>query len=200
MTKHFHECLCGVEFPCVINILPIEGGRIRCERVYESVCPTCFDSMLHHATAEDLESPILERPKTRNAYRVLELPAPLVAELKRWKIACPPNPNEFVFVNELGHPTGRKENNDQLKACCERAGVKPLSMNNLRHSFASQQLIHGTTPLEVSYLMGHSSPAVTLSIYSHWAKGEKSRAQERLASRIMEAAEEASEEASTQNV
>ena len=113
MTKHFHECLCGVEFPCVINILPIEGGRIRCERVYESVCPTCFDSMLHHATAEDLESPILERPKTRNAYRVLELPAPLVAELKRWKIACPPNPNEFVFVNELGHPTSRKENNDQ---------------------------------------------------------------------------------------
>jgi integrase len=144
--------------------------------------------------------PILERPKTRNSYRVLELAAPLVAELRRWKLQCPPNPNKFVFVNELGHPTGRKENNDRLKAVCERAGVRILSMNNLRHSFASQQLIHGTTPLEVSHLMGHSSPAVTLSIYSHWAKNEKSEAQKRLATRIMEATEEGTEEAQSETV
>ena len=56
MTKHFHECVCGVEFPCLINILPVEGGRIRCERVYESVCPSCFDSMLQNASTADLES------------------------------------------------------------------------------------------------------------------------------------------------
>jgi len=121
--------------------------------------------------------PRLERPKTKNAYRPLELPAPLLAELRRWKLQCPPNPNELVFVDALGKPVTRKNNNRMLKACAERAGVRPLSMNNLRHSFASQQLINGTTPLEVSYLMGHSSPAVTLSIYSHWAKTEKSQAQ-----------------------
>jgi integrase len=144
--------------------------------------------------------PKLERPKTRNSYRVLELPAPLVAELRRWKLRCPPNPNEFVFVNELGQPTSRKENNDRLKAVCERAGVRALSMNNLRHSFASQQLIHGTTPLEVSHLMGHSSPAVTLSIYAHWTPQQKSRAQERLATSIMAATEEGTEEAQTQKV
>ena len=65
-----------------------------------------------------------------------------------------------------------------------------LSMNNLRHSFASQQLMAGATPLEVSYLMGHSSPAVTLAIYARWAKTEKSDSQNRLASRIMQATEE----------
>jgi integrase len=144
--------------------------------------------------------PILDRPKTRNAYRILELPAPLLAELKRWKLQCPPNANDLVMVDELGKPTQRKENNERLKACAERAGVRPLCMNNLRHSFASQQLIHGTTPLEVSYLMGHSSPAVTLSIYSHWAKGEKSRAQERLAQSIMAATEEGLEEAQQETV
>jgi integrase len=73
-------------------------------------------------------------------------------------------------------------------------------MHNLRHSYASQQLIDGTSPLEVSKLMGHSSPAVTLSIYAHWIKGEKSRAQERLATGIMGATAEGSEEASTQTV
>ena len=63
-------------------------------------------------------------------------------------------------------------------------------MHNLRHSYASHQLIDGTSPLEVSKLMGHSSPAVTLSIYAHWIKREKSHAQERLATGIMEAVEE----------
>jgi hypothetical protein len=57
MTKHEHECICGVDFGCVINILPINGGgRIRCERVYESVCPDCLENMLEHASVEDLES------------------------------------------------------------------------------------------------------------------------------------------------
>jgi hypothetical protein len=57
MAKHFHECLCGAEFGRVINILPINGGgRIRCERVYESVCLSCLENMLEHASPEDLES------------------------------------------------------------------------------------------------------------------------------------------------
>src|SRR5262249_23732205 len=93
--------------------------------------------------------PRLERPKTKNAYRKLELPAPHLTELRRWKLQCPPNPSDLVFVDALGKPTTRKQNNAMLKECAERAGVRPLSMNNLRHSFASQQLANGTTPLEV---------------------------------------------------
>jgi hypothetical protein len=54
---HSHECVCGTLFPCVINILPIEGGgRIRCERIYESICRPCLDSMVEHASEEDLVS------------------------------------------------------------------------------------------------------------------------------------------------
>jgi integrase len=134
--------------------------------------------------------PILERPKTPNAYRKLELAPELVAELRRWKLQCPPNPNEFIFVNARGKPTGRKQNNAMLHQCCERAGVKPLSLNNLRHAFASQHLIAGTPLLEVSKMMGHSKPTVTLEVYSHWAAGEKSSSQPRLASRIFAAGEE----------
>jgi integrase len=73
-------------------------------------------------------------------------------------------------------------------------------MHCLRHSYASQQILAGTDPVEVSGLMGHSSPMVTLSIYAHWIKREKSHAQERLATGIMEATEEGSEEAQTQTV
>jgi len=49
-------------------------------------------------------------------------------------------------------------------------------MNNLRHTFASQQLIHGTPWLEVSKLMGHSDPAVTLAVYARWCIRENSTA------------------------
>jgi integrase len=54
-------------------------------------------------------------------------------------------------------------------------------MHNLRHSFASQLLIAGTSPLRVSQMMGHSNPGVTLTIYAHWAESEQSNAEAVLA-------------------
>ncbi len=133
--------------------------------------------------------PVLEKPKTKNAYRTLKMPPELASELRRWKLQCPQSANGFVFVDELGRPMNRKVNNRMLKSCCERAGVKALSVNNLRHSFASQHLIAGTSPLEVSHMMGHSDPGVTLKIYSQWTEREESTADTALASRIFAAVE-----------
>ena len=132
---------------------------------------------------------VLEKPKTRNAYRYVKMAPELVSELRHWKLRCPPSPNGFVFVDELGRPMNRKANNRMLKACCERAEVRALSMNNLRHSFASQHLIAETSALEVSRLMGHSTPDVTLKIYSRWAEREESTAEVALAGRIFGASE-----------
>jgi integrase len=136
--------------------------------------------------------PILERPKTKAAYRVLKMPPELVSELRHWMLQCPPSPNGFLFCDELGRPMNRKANNKALKACCKRAGVRVLSMNNLRHSFASQHLMAGTKVLEVSKMMGHSDPGVTLKVYSRWAETEKSTSEIALANRILgaEGAEE----------
>jgi integrase len=104
---------------------------------------------------------LLEEPKTPNAFRTLDIPPELAAEFRRWMLQAAPNPQEYIFVDALGNPASRKQNNDMLKGACERAGVKPLSLNNLRHSFASQHLIAGTPPLQVSHMMGHSDPGVT---------------------------------------
>jgi integrase len=128
--------------------------------------------------------PVLEKPKTRAAYRRLKLPPELVAELRRWVLQVPKSPNGFLFCDEDGGPMTRKINNVALKACCQRAGVRALSMNNLRHSFASQHLIAGTRVLEVSKLMGHSTPDVTLRVYARWAEREESTAELALAERI----------------
>ncbi|MGH7826048.1 MAG: site-specific integrase [Candidatus Binatia bacterium] len=130
---------------------------------------------------------ILEPPKTKNAYRTLKLAPELLSEIRKWKLACPKSPNDFVLCDVEGRPMNRKSNNDALKACCERAGVKVLSMNNLRHSFASQHLITRTPVLEVSRMMGHSDPAVTLKVYSRWADREESTSEIALAGRIFAA-------------
>src|SRR5437870_2964328 len=98
---------------------------------------------------------VLEKPKTKNAYRNLKMAPELLSELRRWKLQCPPSSNGFVFADELGQPMNRKRNNRRLKACCERAGIRVLAMNNLRHSFASQHMIAGIPPLKVSHMMGH---------------------------------------------
>ncbi len=132
---------------------------------------------------------VLEKPKTRNAYRYVKMAPELVSELRRWRLQCPPSPNGFVFADELGRPMNRKGNNRKLKACCERAEVRALNVNNLRHSFASQHLIAGTPVLEVSKLMGHSDPSVTLKVYSRWAEQEDSTAETALAGRIFGAVE-----------
>ena len=132
---------------------------------------------------------VLEKPKTANAYRYLKLPPELVQALREWKMASPPNPNGLAFVDELGRPLTRKINNRLLRACAKRAGIRALSMNNLRHSYASQHLIAGTPVLEVSRNMGHSTPDVTLKIYSRWAEREESKSELALASRIFGAVE-----------
>jgi integrase len=143
--------------------------------------------------------PRLEAPKTPHSYREIKLAKPLIAELTKWKLASPSR--ELVFTDALGHPTNRNSNNDKLKAICERAGVKTLSMHNLRHSYASTLLNNDPSKvLEVAYLMGHSSPAVTLAVYASWAKNEKSDSHNELARSILEAAEESVEAENIRNV
>ncbi len=50
----------------------------------------------------------------------------------------------------------------------ERAGVKKLNFHALRHTAASLMLARNVPIAEVSAMLGHASPAVTLSIYSHF--------------------------------
>jgi integrase len=142
---------------------------------------------INRSLTELKDGAILERPKTKAAYRYIKLPAELVSELRKWKLQCPPSTHGFVFCDILGRPMSRKANNRALKAAMERAGIRVLSMNNLRHSFASQHLTAGTPVLEVSKLMGHSEPGVTLAVYARWCNREESNSEAVLAERIFKA-------------
>jgi integrase len=132
---------------------------------------------------------ILGRPKTKNSYRRIKIAPPLLQELKKLKLASPPNQSDLVFVDEIGRPRGYKHTYKIMSETCNRAGIRTLHIHSLRHSFASQSLLSGVPPLRVSKLMGHKNVSITLTIYSHWADLDESDAEDRLASRIFSAQE-----------
>lgn len=58
--------------------------------------------------------------------------------------------------------------NDELKRTCKKAGIDGHNhLHKFRHSFASNLLRNGGNIIAVSKLMRHSSPSMTLDIYSH---------------------------------
>jgi len=118
----------------------------------------------------------LERPKSKAAYRTIKMGTVLQKELRLWKLQCPVSEWDLVLCNEKGQPANRKTNNRILKRTAESAKIRPLSMNNLRHTFASQSLAARVEPLEVSKLMGHNNVQTTLTIYAQWCEREKSQA------------------------
>lgn len=126
----------------------------------------------------------MQAPSTNDrCYRSIPIPAQLVSELRKWKLACPSK--DWVFPNVHGEPATRKSNERRFKKAMEGAGLRLLSMHNLRHSFASHHIVAGTPLTEISAMMGHSSTDVLLKVYAHWARGEKSTAAAALAGRIL---------------
>jgi integrase len=77
-------------------------------------------------------------------------------------------PADFVFVSESGgpldhHNVGRRG----LAKATAGANLPHLRWHDLRHLAASMLIAEGAPASYVAALLGHASPAITLSIYSH---------------------------------
>ena len=55
----------------------------------------------------------------------------------------------------------------RIRTAMQSAGLPGLSLHSLRHSHASQLLSQGAPITAVAERLGHASPSITLSIYSH---------------------------------
>jgi integrase len=76
--------------------------------------------------------------------------------------------NDLVFPNTLGRPV-RADNflKDWFYPLLEKSGLPKIRFHDLRHSCASLLLELGVQPKVVQELLGHSSIAITMDIYSH---------------------------------
>jgi len=104
-----------------------------------------------------------------------------MSELRKWKVACPPNELDLVFPNEVGNPMDcRNIVNREFEGAFRRAGLRKIRFHDLRHTFASLLIDRGEHPKYIQTQIGHSSINVTMDIYGHLMKVVNQDAAKRL--------------------
>jgi integrase len=121
---------------------------------------------------EQLQSGKLVPLKTSASYRVIPIPDFLVDELTPFCRA-----SGLVFTDSKGGPINQSSWNANVwKKTVKAARLERLTLHDLRHQYASQLLRQKASIVFVSKVLGHESPAVTLSVYSHLIEDERSEA------------------------
>jgi len=83
------------------------------------------------------------------------------------------DPSSWCFLGRNGvQPFGQTSVVARIKIVSKKAGLKPLTPHEFRHSCASYLLSNGLPLREVSKWMRHSSEIVTASVYEHLLPGE----------------------------
>jgi integrase len=127
-----------------------------------------------------------KRPKSRHGVRTIALPAVAVEALKDHHRRTlerrlllgqgRPAADTFVFTTFDGNPI-RPDSLSRWWGDMVRSRKLPaISFHALRHSHASALIAAGVDPLSASRRLGHSSPSITLNVYSHVFKRSEDKA------------------------
>lgn len=137
----------------------------------------------------DRDEPVRPRfypPKTKAGKRSITIAPEMVSMLKAWKLQCTPSDLNLVFASDDGQPACR----DRILKCglrpaLRRAELRQVTFHSLRHSCASAMIVAGAPITEITHRLGHSSPAITLRVYSHFFKDSETGAADRLAEQAL---------------
>lgn len=113
-------------------------------------------------------------PKTRHGKRTIHL-TPAAYDILMEIRSAPSKvtqdtPEEFkdlVFLSRKGLPIKNSTYDAALVKRCSKAGVKVLSMHDLRHTFATRFVESSSNYKFLSEMLGHSSIKITMDLYVH---------------------------------
>jgi integrase len=94
---------------------------------------------------------------------------------------CGYEDQDLIFCNDDGSIWQPDWLTHQFASTMKAIGMKGFRLHDLRHCFGTIALKDGAPLKEVSEMLGHSSPVVTLSIYAHTMEGAGKDAVNRLA-------------------
>lgn len=144
--------------------------------------------------SEGVRGFVLQTTKTKSGERRLQLDDDLVALLRehrrvqeeeaallgeRWG-----NTLGLVFVNESGSPIHFSNLVQHFKRVLKAAKLPVIRFHDLRHTAATLMLAERVPLVTVSKILGHSSPAVTATIYAHALDDSKATAIAGLSQRL----------------
>jgi integrase len=75
--------------------------------------------------------------------------------------------SDWVFANSIGGPVGPFRARRMFWAALKAAGLPAIRFHDLRHTAATLMLARGVHPKVASEMLGHSTVAITLDLYSH---------------------------------
>ena len=110
-----------------------------------------------------------------------------VSDLKKWRLACPPNKLDLIFPNEAGQPLNHSNVVSRyFEPALTKAEIGKIRFHDLRHTYASLMIEQGENIKYIQSQLGHSSPTVTLNVYAHLMKKVNQEAARRLEKVILE--------------
>lgn len=130
---------------------------------------------------------VYKSPKSPSAYRTIHLPTVVLDALQERKAVqecqrSAPRWHErgYVFTTRTGQALGYAAFWRAFVVLRTRAGIPKIRIHDLRHAAISHQILAGIPIPIVSKMAGHSSPVITMQIYSHVIEASYSGAAEKL--------------------
>lgn len=128
-------------------------------------------------------------PKSDSSKRTIPLPASVVDELRRYKVAqaqrllptgLRQNAETLVFDRGDGHPWHPDTFGQAWIDFAKGSGVRRVRFHDLRATFASLLIEAGVDPVTVQHFLGHSTLNMTMRVYARATMRAKRAAADRL--------------------